>query len=115
MPDERLRNIPGIGLQPVAPWADLARWLYCVTVDPAEFGRTREEVAALLDEAGIETRPFFLPLHRLPPYREQSQARREVLPVTDDLASRGTSLPTYNFLETKSIDLIADALRGARR
>ncbi len=113
--DESLRDVPGIGLQPVAPWAEPARWLYCVTVDPEAFGRTRDELMALLEEAGIETRPFFLPLHRLPPFREESQARGEVLPVTDDLAQRGLNLPTYNSLDSDSIDRIAGVIKRSRR
>jgi len=113
--DERLRDIPGIGFQPVAPWAEPACWLYSITVDDQAYGLTRDELMASLDEAGIETRPFFLPLHRLPPFREESEARHEVLPVTDDLAARGMNLPTYNDLGTGAIDRIADSIRRSRR
>ena len=113
--DERLRDVPGIGLQPVAPWAEPAHWLYCVTVDPDEYGRSRDELAALLDESGIETRPFFIPLHRLPPFREESAARGEILPVTDLLSERGLNLPTYNALDARSIDRIADVIAAGRR
>jgi perosamine synthetase len=113
--DERLRDIPGIAPQPVAPWAEPAQWLYCLTVDSGAFGRTRDELMSLLDEAGIETRPFFLPLHRLPPFREESQARGEVLPVTDDLAARGLNLPTYNSLSLETIDRIASTIKMSRK
>jgi perosamine synthetase len=113
--DERLRDVPGIGLQPVAPWAEPAHWLYSATVDPDEYGRSRDELAALLDECGIETRRFFIPLHRLPPFREESTARGEVLPVTDRLSERGLNLPTFNALDARSIDRIADVIVEGRR
>lgn len=90
-----LAGIAGIGLQPRADWAEPAPWLYCVTVDPAQYGRTRDELAHILSESGIETRPFFMALHRLPPFKEQSRLRRERLPVTDRLATCGMNLPTY--------------------
>lgn len=112
--DRLLGGIPGIGLQPVAPWAEAAHWLYCITVDEAAFGRTRDELMIYLAEAGIETRPFFLPLHRLPPFREESEARGEALPVTDQLAARGLNLPTYNALDPGSIDRIAGSIEKIR-
>ncbi len=112
---ERLAGIPGIGFQPVAPWAEPAPWLFCVTVEEKAFGRSRDGLMAVLAEAGVETRPFFIPVHRLPPYRRESAARGEELPVTDRLAASGLNLPTYNALSDDDVDLVAEAVRGARR
>jgi perosamine synthetase len=104
---ERLEGIPGIGFQPVAEWAEPSPWLYCVTVDAKAYGHTSAELMAHLAERGIETRPFFLPLHRLPPFREESKARGENLPLTDSLARDGISLPSYGGLTVSEIDEIA--------
>ena len=68
------------------------------TVDAEAFGCTRDELAAALAERGIETRPLFHPLHKLPPFREESQRRGEHLPITDELAASAIMLPTYNRL-----------------
>lgn len=111
---ERLCEVTGIGLQPVAPWAEPARWLYCITVDEG-YGRTRDELASRLEEAGIDTRPFFVPLHTLPPFREGSRQRGEALPVADSLAARGLNLPTYNRLDVDTIEQITDVIRRSRR
>ena len=70
---ERLTGIPGISFQPVADWAKPAHWLFCITVNEAEYGCSRDELMRLLDKEGIETRPFFIPLHSLPPFREESR------------------------------------------
>lgn len=110
-----LEGVPGIGFQPTASWAELSPWLFSVTVEAAEFGRTRDELAALLAEAGIETRPFFRPLHRLPPFAEESRRRGEVLPVTERLGSSGLNLPTFTQLRDADVDRIAEAIRNARR
>lgn len=110
-----LEGIPGIGFQPVAEWAEPSPWLFCVTVDAAEYGRTRDEVMARLADAGVETRPFFVPLHRLPPFRNESRARGEDLPVTDRLAASGLNLPTFNALTDAQIDEVAGLLRDGRR
>lgn len=109
--DETLRDIPGIGFQPVAPWCQPAPWLYCITVDESAFGHTRNELMAHLRSEGIDTRPFFLALHRLPPFREESQRRGESLPVTDLLSEQGLNLPTYVSLTQGEVARVADAIR----
>ncbi len=106
----RLEGIPGIGFQPTAGWAEPANWLYCITVDEEAYGRSRDELIRLLAEEGIETRPFFVPLHTLPPFREESRKRNESLPVTDVLGARGMNLPTYNLLADSDIGRIADTI-----
>lgn len=112
---EALTGVPGIGFQPVAPWADPAPWLFCITLDEREFGRSRDELMTILQEAGVETRPFFMPLHRLPPYADASQRRGEVLPVTDRLGADGINLPTYSELTESEIEHIAGLIRKASR
>lgn len=108
---ELLSGIPGIGLQPVASWAEITPWLYSITVDPQGYGRTRDEVMGLLAQEGVETRPFFFPLHRLPPYRESSRKRRTNLPVTDELAEKGMNLPTHPGLRDDQIEWISGCIR----
>lgn len=111
---EALDGIAGIGLQPVAPWAEPAPWLYCITVDASEFGRDRDALMAELAAAGIETRPFFYPIHRLPPYVPDTGPAPN-LPVTDVLGAAGMNLPTSSLMTEADIAWIADAIRGARR
>jgi perosamine synthetase len=110
-----LDGIQGIGFQPVAPWAVATPWLYCITVDERAYGRSRDALQTGLAERGIDTRPFFIPVHSLPPYRNESSARREVLPVTDQLGATGLNLPTFNTLGVAEVDRIASAIRELRR
>jgi perosamine synthetase len=112
---ERLAGVPGIGFQPVAAWAEPSPWLFCITVDAAAYGRTRDDLAAFLDAEGVETRPFFIPLHRLPPYRNESAARREHLPVTDRLAAEGLTLPTFSRMTDDELDRVTDLVRKGHR
>jgi perosamine synthetase len=113
--EDLMRDVEGIGFQPVAPWAQRAPWLFCITVDAAKYGRSRDELALHLDEKGIETRPFFLPLHKLPPFREASRRRGEHLPQTDQLADQGLNLPTFHELSDAQLQYIADNIRNSRR
>ena len=107
---ERLGGVPGIGFQPVAEWAEPTPWLFCVTVDADDYGHGRNALAAHLDGLGIETRPFFIPLHTLPPFREESRQRGEALPVTEALAATGLNLPTWTGMTDAQIDRVADSI-----
>ena len=108
--EKSLRGIQGIGFQPVAEWAEPAPWLFCITIDPRGYGHTRDELAAYLLENGVDTRPFFIPLHTLPPFRNESKLRGESLPVTNRLASSGLNLPTHAALQQEDIEYICSLI-----
>lgn len=109
---ERLDGTSGLSFQPVADWAEPAPWLFSVTIDPEQFGRSAEGLAQALGVQGIETRPFFVPLHTLPPFREGADARNTILPITEHLATRGLNLPTFPELALDQVDRICDTVRG---
>jgi perosamine synthetase len=108
---ELIADIPGIDFQPAASWAEPAPWLFCITVDSEKYGISRDELMEALDREGIETRPFFIPLHFLPPFREESSRRHEHLPTTDRLSRMGMNLPTYAGLTDENIEKIANLIR----
>ena len=89
--------------------------MYSCTIDPDEFGGTRDELMASLAEKNIETRPMFISLHTLPPFRELSRKRNEHLPVTDRLSESGIILPTYNTLSEADQDRVVGAIAEFQR
>ncbi len=109
---ELLDGVPGIDFQPVAEWAEPAPWLFSITIDPASFGCNRDDLADYLRGNGVDTRPFFIPLHSLPPFRNESAARGEHLPITDALAASGLNLPTHAFLTEEDIVSVCDLIRA---
>ena len=112
---KRLSEVAGIGLQPVASWAVVSPWLFSITVNAEEFGVTRDELMQRLSERGIETRPFFIPLHTLPPFREGSRRRGEELPVTVALAGTGINLPTFSTMTDAEVERICDVIAQLQR
>ena len=106
-----LGEIPGVGLQPVAPWAELSPWMYACTIDADRFGCSRDEVMVGMANRAIETRPMFISLHTLPPFREESRKRGEYLPETERLSKTGLMLPTYTQLSEQDQDRVVTALR----
>lgn len=80
-----------------------APWLYTALLPPKKpFACVEQRLA----ERGIETRPVFVPMHRLPMYaRPDSQ-----FPVACDIGNRGISLPTYPSLRDEDVQYISDAV-----
>jgi perosamine synthetase len=102
--NRRLAGVPGISLPPNTAWADNVYWMYSVVVGD-EFGLSRDELRLKLREAGIDTRPFFYPVHTLPMYNTGQS-----LPVAEHLGQRGINLPSGASLTADQIDYICDTI-----
>ncbi len=63
-----LGTLPGIELIPIAPHGEPNFWLTCMTIDPAQFGASREDVRLALEAHAIEARPLWKPLHLQPAF-----------------------------------------------
>jgi perosamine synthetase len=83
------------------------RWLYTVILSE-DVVRSRDEVVAALEADGIETRPVFYAVHRLPPYRDPTAK----MPVSERLSANGISLPTHGHLTDDDIGYIAERFRS---
>ena len=59
---------------------------------------------------GVDSRPFFVPLHELPPYRLDAP-----FPVATVLAATGINLPSGTGLHADEIATVCDALRELAR
>jgi perosamine synthetase len=108
---QELSGVPGIGLREDAPWAETAPWLASCLIDPGQFGCRRDDLALALADRGIDTRPMFIPIHRLPPYEQAARKRRTDLPVTDRLGSLGLMLPTYPQMTDDDVRHVCHAIR----
>jgi perosamine synthetase len=71
--------------------------------------RIKSLVREHLGNQGIETRPFFNPVHTMPMY----QRRYLDLPNAQDLASRGINLPSWPALSRSEVGIITVAVKNA--
>jgi perosamine synthetase len=100
-----LAGIPGLRRPPAEPWAESVYWMYSVLVEPG-FGRDRDDVRDGLWARGVDSRPFFVPLHELPPYRMDIP-----FPVATALGRTGINLPSGTGLTAEEIQTVCQALR----
>jgi perosamine synthetase len=96
-----LKGTKGLTLHPEMTWAKNVYWMYSILVNKREFGMDREELMNKLAEKGIETRPFFYPIHEMPPYIKYKSG--ESFGVASELSSVGVSLPSGNCLSDLEI------------
>jgi perosamine synthetase len=101
-----LSGLKGVILHPEMPWAKSVYWLYSIVVDPKTF--SRNELIAHLATEGIESRPFFYPLHEMPIYSKYCQSD---CPSTSKLSKNGLSLPSSVRLTDTDVSYIAQSLR----
>jgi perosamine synthetase len=109
---DELQNLDWLELSPELPWAQNAYWMTCGLVSP-DGPVSRDDLIAALAARGVETRPFFYPLHALPPYRESAAAR--AFPIADDLAARGLNFPSSALLTADDVMYIAQSIRAAAK
>jgi perosamine synthetase len=112
--ESRLSGVAGLTLQSDVPGTERSPWLFCALVD-SDFGLDRDTLMLHLDAAGIETRPFFPPIHRLPPYENLARDQDASLPVTDRIAAQGLNLPTFVGMTEEDVDRVCDAIRTCSR
>jgi len=107
---EGLKGLEGKGLvklHPEMPWARCVYWMYSILITH-NFGVSRDQFIKKLAESGIETRPLFYPIHRMPPYRSVERFQ-----VAEELSKTGISLPGGSKLAKEEIRIIVEAVMEA--
>ena len=108
-----LADVDGITLH-VAPedYMEPNYWLHTVTVDPEKFGIDYDQLRIILDEAGIESRPLWKPMHLQPVYKD---APAYVNGVSEKLFARGLCLPSGPMVTDEDFALIISTIKGAKK
>jgi dTDP-4-amino-4,6-dideoxygalactose transaminase len=93
-------------LPPRADWALATFWLYTIRLRP-ERGRTRQDALAKLQDAGIQSRPIWTPLHRMKPYEAAPRIGGE---VAEQLFANALSIPSSVQMTDADQDRVIRAL-----
>jgi perosamine synthetase len=104
-----LSDIEGITLPPEEKWAKNVYWMYSILIEKG-FKCSRDELMESMKEKGIETRPFFYPVHTMPPYYVG-----EKYPVAESLSAKGINLPSAVNLTEGEIRHVAGVIGMANR
>lgn len=85
-------------------------WLTSVVVDPETAPQTAQELRRILDEANIESRPLWKPMHAQPVFAGMPA---KVTGASDRLFERGLTLPSGSSMSDEGFDHVRAVLRKA--
>jgi len=115
-----LSNVNGMTKPPEAAWAKNVYWMYGILIE-GEFGRTMPELRDRLYKKGIDTRTFFIGMHKQPAYKKskENDGRYDErfpdtygsYPVADALERKGCYLPSSSHLTKEQITFIANSIK----
>ncbi|MEN6449982.1 MAG: GNAT family N-acetyltransferase [Thermoguttaceae bacterium] len=106
---QSLGDLPGIGFMPEHPQSRSTRWLTCITVDPRQFGATRDEIRLALEAENIESRPTWKPMHLQPVF---SHCRLCGGAVAERIFEQGLCLPSGSNLSQADLSRVVDIVRA---
>ncbi len=100
-----LGGIEGIRLPPEEGWSKNVYWMYSILVE-SPYKISRDELMKELAESGIDSRPFFYPIHTMPPY-----FKGETYPVAERLSACGINLPSSPKLSKDDIRKVVGVIK----
>lgn len=107
--NEGLKNLP-LQLPYIEPWARSTVWMYAVVLkDSIPFDAN--EFASRLQTQGVQTRPFFLGIHKQPVYRKMGLFHDLHCPITEKLSLQGLYLPSGQAITNEQIDNVVHAVQ----
>ena len=110
-----LKDIKGIILQEDQTSAENVFWMNAILLSPVLYGRTRDQLIGHLKEKGVDTRLFFVGMHRQPSLLKFGCDCSGYYPITDNLAKNGLYLPSASNLNEDKIRYICDVIKEFQR
>ena len=107
---EAFADLPGISAMPQSPHGLSTNWLSCFLIEARDFGCSRDALIGRLDEAEIESRPVWKPMHL---QRLYADCERFGGAVAEDLYRRGICLPSSSNLSVEDQAYVIDRVRSA--
>ncbi|MBI2028536.1 MAG: DegT/DnrJ/EryC1/StrS family aminotransferase [Candidatus Levybacteria bacterium] len=101
--DSILKDVVSVQLPTEKSWAKNIYWLYSIVLKKPGL---RDKLVEYLSTKGIETRRFFVPMHKLPVYKQKVR-----FPVTEFLSENGLSLPSGLALTSTDIEFVSSHVK----
>lgn len=97
------KDVRGIQLPPDEPWAKNTFWLYGIILKKPGL---RDKLMQHLKEINIQTRPFFVSLHKLPMYKSKEKCPNSVY-----LSENGICLPSGLTLRHADVEYVCTEVK----
>ncbi len=108
--NKKLKNISGIQIPYIAPWAKISWFIYVVQLTKEYTREVRDRIIKKLKKAGIQSSNYFQCIHLQPFYKELFNYKRGDFPIAESVSNRTIALPFYNKLTKEEIEYIVKNL-----
>jgi perosamine synthetase len=109
-----LKDFKGLILPKEKDYAKNVYWMYGVVLED-NIKLNKDEIMKRLKEMGVDTRSFFIPMHRQPAYFNKTVPNTPDcsgdFPVADRISKRGFYLPSSSNLSDDEMEIICNALK----
>jgi perosamine synthetase len=115
--NQLLKDIKGITLPPEKEWAKNVYWMYGILISE-EFGMSMTQLKQELKRRGIDTRTFFVGMHKQPMYEKEDPRFPQTggdYPCAEELERRGLYLPSASHLSKEQIFTVVDTIKEVQR
>ena len=92
-------------------WAKNVYWMYGIVLKEST-GLDASNLTKILMDQGIETRPFFLGIHKQPVFQKMGLFEDVSLPTTERLSKQGIYLPSGQSITDEQVQIVIEALRN---
>jgi len=106
--NKKLKDIEGITLPYVAPYAKISWFVYVIQVQVA---RDRDKIMNELRRQGISCSNYFQCIHLQPLYKKMFGYKRGDFPIAERISDKTIALPFYSNLTEKQIDYVVKKLK----
>jgi len=104
-----MKDLPGVNFMLEAPNGKCTRWLTCLTIEPSEFGATKEDVRLALEKGDIESKLVWKPMHLQPVF---SSSRFRGGAISEAIFEKGLCLPSGSSLQENDLERIVTIIRS---
>jgi dTDP-4-amino-4,6-dideoxygalactose transaminase len=108
-----LQGVKGLGMMPEPAGVSLNYSYFPVTVNPEEFGATRDQLADYLEKQNITTRKYFSPL--VSDFPEFSMYKTKEMPVAGETARNILCLPLFHDITDEQVETVAGCINRMQR
>lgn len=104
-----LKDVHGITLPHESKDVRNVYWMYGILIED-DFGVSRDKVKELLFKNGIDTRFFFVGMHKQPPFRAKGN-----FPVSESIEKKGIYIPCSPNITQQQMEYVAQCIKDIQK
>lgn len=107
--NNKLSKIKGLSLPVQSKDSNNVYWMYGLLVEN-NFGINRDQLKTKLFEKGIDTRTFFVPMHKQPALKKLGFTKNSKCPISEEIGLKGLYLPSGLAITRQQINTVCNTI-----